>query len=156
MLDEFNDTVELVSAVPATSPGLPTATKRTPLVARLVCRMYGVAPPELRSRLVACLVRPLGTLGVCGVAAGAFGVLLYRGGSESAKAAMGDMAQFSNDQIFELVRFVEQVSPEALHEFATLFTQHSMSMGAFSASVALLLMRALRQMHKSGANLGRP
>lgn len=105
---------------------------------------------------MACLVRPLGTLGVCGVAAGAFSVLLYSGGSGSAKAAMSDMARFSNDQNFELVRFVEQVSPDALHEFAMLFTQRSMGMGASSASVALLLMRALRQRHSSGAKLGQP
>ena len=117
------------------------------MVARLVCRMYGAASPALRARLVACLVRPLGTLGLFGVAAGAFGGLLYRGGSESARAAIGEMARFSNDQIFELVRFVEQVSPDALQEFARLFTERSMGTAAFSASVALLLMRALRQQH---------
>jgi hypothetical protein len=63
---------------------------------------------------------------------------------------------FSNDQISELVRLVEQVSPAALHDFAMLFNQRSMGMGAFSASVALLLMRALHQKHSSGAKLGQP
>jgi hypothetical protein len=112
--------------------------------------MYGAAPPALRVNLVACLVRPLGTLGVFGVAAGAFGALLYRGGSESARAAIGDMARFSNDQKFELVRFVEQVSPEALQEFASLFTERSVGTAAFSESAVLLLMRALRQRDGAG------
>lgn len=147
MLDELDDTMDPVSTAPVS--GAPAVTRRKTSVARLVCRMYGAAPPALRTKLLACLVRPLGTLGVMGVAAGAFGVLLYRSGSEGASAAMGDMARFSNDQIFELVRFVEQVSPDALQEFARLFTERSMGMAAFSASAALLLMRALRP--KDGA-----
>jgi len=135
-----------------TALSVPAATRRSTSVARLVCRMYGAAPPALRARLLACLVRPLGTLGVVGVAAGAFAVLLYRSGSESARAAMGDMARLSNDQMFELARFVEQVSPDALLEFARLFTERSMGMAAFSASAALLLTRALRQRTGTGAS----
>lgn len=149
MLDEFDDTMDPAPAVASSVSSVPAGTRRTALVARLVCRLYGVAPPTLRAKLLACLVRPLGTLGVVGVAAGAFGVLLYRSGSEGARAAMGDMARFSNDQMFELARFVEQVSPDALQEFARLFTERSMGMAAFSASAALLLMRALRP--KDGA-----
>ena len=114
-------------------------------VPRLVCRLYGAATPALRAKLVACLLRPLGTLGTVGVAAGAFGVFLYRGGSESARAVIGDVAQFSTDQMFELARFVEQVSPDSLQEFAQLIAQRPMGIAAFSASAALLLMRALRQ-----------
>ena len=148
MLDEFDDAMDPAST--ALTSGVPAVKRKTP-VARLACRMYGAAPPALRAKLVACLVRPLGTLGLFGVAAGAFGVLLYRGGSESARAAIGDMARFSNDQMFELVRFVEQVSPDALQEFARLFTERSMGTAAFSASAALLLMRALRQEEGAGA-----
>lgn len=120
-------------------------------MARLIGLMDSAAPPALRAKLVACPVRSLGTLGVFGVSAGAFGALLYRGGSESARAAIGDMARFSNDQMFELARFVEQVSQDALQEFARLCTEHSMGMAAFSASAALLLMRALRQRDGAGA-----
>jgi hypothetical protein len=147
MLDEFDDTVDASAAV----PHVPAVRRRTTSVARLVCRIYGTAPPALRAKLLACLVRPLGTLGVVGVAAGAFGVLLYRSGSEGARSAMGDMARFSNDQIVELARFVEQVNPDALQDFASLFTQRSMGMAAFSASAALLLMRALQQRYGTGA-----
>ena len=58
---------------------------------------------------------------------------------------MGDVARFSNDQMIELARFVEQVSPDALQEFARLFTERPVGLAAFSASAALLLMQALRQ-----------
>ena len=152
MLDEFDDTMDVTfSVTPAASNATAVGKRKTP-VARLVCRMYGAAPPRLRSRLLACLVRPLGTLGMVGVAAGAFGVLLYRGSSEGARAAIGDVARFSNDQMFELVRFVEQVSPDALQEFARLVSERSVGVAAFSASAALLLVRALRQRDGAGAD----
>lgn len=153
MLDEFDDTMDPASAVAAPVSGVSAVTRRRTSVARIVCRMYGAASPGLRAKLLACLVRPLGTLGLVGVAAGAFGVLLYRSGSGNARSAMGDMARFSNEQIFELVRFVEQVSPDALQEFARLFTERSMGMAAFSASAALLLMRTLRQKDDAGATV---
>jgi hypothetical protein len=70
---------------------------------------------------------------------------LYREGSLGARAALVDVARFSNDQVIELARFVEQVSPEALHELAKLMADRSTGLAAFSASAALLLMRALRQ-----------
>jgi hypothetical protein len=68
-----------------------------------------------------------------------------------ARAALGDVARFSNDQVIELARFVEQVSPEALHELAKLMGDRSAGLAAFSASVAMVLMQSLRQ---KDANLG--
>jgi len=47
--------------------------------------------------------------------------------------------------MLELARFVEQVSPDALQEFANQFTEPSMGVAAFSVSAALLLLRALHR-----------
>lgn len=145
MLYEFDDQPIPVSAFTAGPVSALDSIGGRTRVARLVCRLYRAATPALRSRLVACLVKPLGTLGTVGIAAGAFGVLLHRGGSDGARAAMDDVARFSNDQMIELARFVEQVSPDALQEFARMFTEGPMGVAAFSASAALLLMQALRQ-----------
>ena len=145
MLDEFDDVTVPASALPGRPAKSHDDARPAARVARLVCRLYGSANPALRARLVSCLVRPLGTLGTVGIAAGAFGVLLYRSGSDGARATLGDVARFSNDQVFELARFVEQVSPDALLEFARVFTERPMGMAAFSASVAMLLMRILSQ-----------
>ncbi|MEY2687300.1 MAG: hypothetical protein RL375_1498 [Pseudomonadota bacterium] len=139
MSDEFD---ALSIAIPSPTPA---ATTRATRVARLVCRLYRAATPTLRSRMLMCLLRPLGTLATVGVAAGAFSCFLYREGSSGARAAIGDVARFSNDQVIELARFVEQVSPEALHEMARLMADRSAGLAAFSASVAVLLMQALRQ-----------
>ena len=121
-----------------------TERRRDVPAARLVSRLFHVARPPLRAQLLACLLRPLGPLGVAGVAAGAFGRFAFIGGAEVTRAAMDDMLRFSNDQVLELVRFVEQVSPEALQEFAHLLAENPVGMAAFSASAVLLLMRKLR------------
>ena len=145
MLDEFDDQPIPVSAITVRSADALDSTGGGMRVAKLVCRLYRAATPALRSRLLACLVKPLGTLGTVGIAAGAFGVLLHRSGSEGARAALDDVTRFSNDQVVELARFVEQVSPDALQEAARMFAEQPMGVAAFSVSAVLLLMRAMRQ-----------
>ncbi|MEO8525933.1 MAG: hypothetical protein ABI460_14505 [Caldimonas sp.] len=77
------------------------------------------------------------------VAAGAFARLLLVGGSSGLTVAVEEAARFSGDQIFELARFVEQVSPEALQQFARLIAARPLGAAAFSASAAVLLLKAL-------------
>ena len=140
MSDEFDDALDPIAAAAPTSPG--AASGRAP---RLVARLYGAASPLLRSRLLACLVRPLGPLALAAVAAGAFTTLLSRGGAGGLSIAVGDVARFSKEQVAELARFVEQVQPEALLQAAQLVADHSLGAGGFSVSVALLLALELRR-----------
>ena len=136
MSDEFDDAIDPI----ATSPGSGAAAAPAPgRAARLLGRLYGSANLALRTRLVACLLRPLGSLGVAAVAAGAFTVVLSRRSAGGLGVAMVDVAEFSKDQVAELARFVEQVSPEALQQAAGLVFENSVGVGAFTASVALLL-----------------
>jgi len=142
MSDEFDDAVDpiVTSALPAV-PAAPAEGR----VARLMARLYGSANLALRTRLVACLLRPLGPLGVAAVAAGAFTVVLTRRGAGGLGVAMADVAHFSKEQVAELARFVEQVSPDALQQAAGLVFENRMGVGAFTASVALLLALELRR-----------
>jgi hypothetical protein len=136
MSDEFDDAVDPIAT--SAAPGVSTAAAEG-RAARLMARLYGSANLALRTRLVACLLRPLGSLGVAAVAAGAFTVVLSRRGAGGLGVAMADVAEFSKDQIVELARFVEQVSPEALQQAASLVFENRIGVGAFTASVALLL-----------------
>ena len=145
MPDEYDELIEPVAANPAVSAIALGAERRSKRMVRLACRLYGAANPPLRAKLVACLLKPLGILGTAGIAAGAFSRHLYPDAVESARMAMRDVVGFSNDQMIELVRFVEQVSPDALQEFARLFEYHRMSIAAFTASAALLLLQSLSQ-----------
>ena len=69
---------------------------------------------------------------------------------------MADVAQFSNEQVAELARFVEQVSPEALQQAAGLVFENSYGVGAFTASVALLLAVELRRASGGAARRSPP
>lgn len=143
MSDEFDDLIEPIRS--SDDARLFSAVEHlSDLPARMVSRLYRTAEQPLRSRLLACLLRPLGTLGLMGVAAGAFAGFLHRGGGSSGRAGVGDVARFSNEQMIELARFVEQVSPEVLQEFARLIAENPVGLAAFSGSVSLLLMQLLR------------
>ena len=142
MSDEFDDAVDPIAT--SAAPGV-TAAPAEGRAARLMARLYGSANLALRTRLVACLVRPLGSLGVAAVAAGAFTVLLSRRGADGLGGAMAEVADFSKEQVAELARFVEQVSPEALQQAANLVFENRIGVGAFTASVALLLALELRR-----------
>jgi hypothetical protein len=77
------------------------------------------------------------------IATGAFARFLLVGGASGVTVAVEDAARFSSEQIFELARFVEQVSPQALQQFARLIAERPLGAAAFSASAAALLLRAL-------------
>lgn len=141
MSDEFDDAIDPIAT---SAPAVPSVAAEG-RAARLMARLYGSANLALRTRLVACLVRPLGSLGVAAVAAGAFTVVLTRRGAGGLGVAMSDVAEFSKEQVAELARFVEQVSPEALQQAAGLVYDNPIGVGAFTASVALLLALELRR-----------
>lgn len=145
MLDEFDDDVDVeVEDVPNSGERRIVEPAVRPRVARLVSRLYGAAGAPLRTRMLACLVQPLGSLGLAAVASGAFAQLLYRRGDAGAGIPIADLAGYSNDQIFELARFVEQVSPDAIQQVAGLLADNPIGISAFSAAVAMLLVRAVK------------
>jgi len=153
MSDEFDDAIDpIATSAPAAVPSVVAEGR----AARLMARLYGSANLALRTRLVACLVRPLGSLGVAAVAAGAFTVVLTRRGAGGLGVAMSDVAEFSKEQVAELARFVEQVSPEALQQAAGLVYDNPIGVGAFTASVALLLALELRRASTGARRRARP
>jgi two-component system OmpR family response regulator len=140
MSDEFDDALDPVLAARAREPAPSRSPERVP---RLVAHLYAAADPTLRTRLLACLLRPLGSLGLAATAAGAFAGLQWSG-TAAIPAAATDATGFSNAQIIELARFVEQVSPDALRQFASLIASNPVGVAAFAASATMLLLRALR------------
>ena len=114
------------------------------LNSRLVARLFNAAAAPLRISLLRCLMRPLGTLGAAGVAAGAFVAFVDRRGAEAPIDAEA-VSQVSGQQIHELAHFVEQVDPQALQQFVSLASGSSLAMAtSFSAAALLLLYRRLQ------------
>lgn len=120
---------------------------------RLVARLFAAAGNPLRVRLLHCLMRPLGTLGTAGVAAGAFAVFVGRddrGGVPLDSEAIAQVAQLTSRQVQELALFVEQVDPQALLQFASLASGSSLALAtSFSAAALVLLTRRLQPASRS-------
>lgn len=115
---------------------------------RLVARVFAAASTTLRVRLLSCLMQPLGTLGIAGVAAGAFAVFVGRDGPRDTRIdveAVAQVAQVTSQQVHELASFVEQVDPQALLQFASLASGSSLALATgFSAAALALLYRRLQ------------
>ena len=143
MFDEFDHG----AGADARQAGPPAAgsTHGTPLAPRLVARLYSGADHPLRARMLACLMRPLGPLGLAAIASGAFASFLARATPTGVAVAIADTARYSSAQVFELARFAEQVNPETMQQFASLFNDNPLGVAAFSAAALTLLSRALQR-----------
>ena len=98
-------------ALQAPSPALAQWRSVSFELARLVSRVYRYANAPLRADMLACLLRPLGTLSLVGVASGAFATLLQRDGAIPGLIPVEMAARYSSEQIFELALFVHDVNP---------------------------------------------
>ena len=112
--------------------------------ARLASRLYAGAGAVQRSRIVATLVRPLGPLALVAVASGAFAGLLERVSALGAALPIDELAHFTRDQVFELARFVEQASPDALQQVAGAVAENPFGVSALGAAAAVLLATAVQ------------
>lgn len=136
---------------PAVETGRDVQRPATP-APRLVARLFTTAATPLRMRLLRCLMQPLGTLGTAGVAAGSFAAFLPRQRGVDPSIDPEAVARLSCEQVCELARFVEQVDPQALQQFAALVAGSPMALATFSAAALVLLYRRLAT---SGASAGR-
>ena len=111
--------------------------------ARLVSRIYRDANAPLRAEMLACLLRPLGTLSLVAVASGAFATLLQRDGAARVTIPLEMAARYSSEQILELTLFVHEVNPGALEQLTALLSVGATGAVALSASALVLLCRRL-------------
>jgi hypothetical protein len=145
MSDEFDELIEPSFRRTDPRPVDMPAARTLPSAPRLAARLFAVSNLALRARLIACLLRPLGPLGLAGVAAGAFAGFLTRSERLQASVDLARVARVSSEQILDLARFVEEVEPQALLHFAELISGSHLGLATFSASVLALLYRALRE-----------
>jgi hypothetical protein len=144
MLDEFDDLVAPLPRPAAGGSSGDVITRHRIAAARLVSRAYRSASEPLRADMLACLLRPLGTLSMAAVASGAFAGLLLRQGAMPDSVSSEDALRYSSDQIRELALFVHEVNPEAIQQIGNLLTHNATTLTALSASALVLLYRRLQ------------
>lgn len=149
MYDEFDELSHSTHPYMAHRPVADAAARHRFTVARLISRVYRTANGPLRADMLACLLRPLGTLSLVAVASGAFARLLQHNGAAPERVALDEVGRFSSSHIFELAQFVQEESPQALQQVATLLVQDAASLPALSLSAVFLLYRYLQALPAS-------
>jgi hypothetical protein len=145
MAGEFDELPTTVSA--------PAAGGAHPPIAELVAQVYRGARPPLRKRLLECLLRPVGPLGLVAIGAGAFGAILQRGGYRELAVTPEDTTRISPEQMLELARYVEQANPESLLQIAPLLSDRAGNLAGvagIAASLLLVALQAWRQRSRGG------
>lgn len=120
---------------------VPAGDARERMLSQLVCEVYAESPPMLRARVLECLLRPVGPLGLVAVAAGAFGSFLHRESWGRLSVSLDDTLRFSTEQVFELARFVDQVRPEAFGQLASLMAENPLCLSTLSGSLLWVALR---------------
>jgi len=126
-------------AAAATPPSAPGS------VAPLVAAFYDDAPNSLRLRLLDQLLRPVGPLALCAIAAGAFARLLPPGHWTGAQVRLEDTMRISATQVFELARYLEQKCPEWLLQLPELLSDNPVALGTLSGAMLMVALRAWRR-----------
>ena len=114
-------------------------------VARLLAQLYAQASPATRTRLLSQLLQPVGPLALVAIAAGAFSRLLPQTRWEGARVTMDDAQHFDAAQVFELVRYVEQKSPELLLQLPQLVSDPRLWLGSATGVLLMIVLRQRRQ-----------
>ena len=126
---------------PASGQEVPEAPERLP---ELVAEVYRNAAAPLRTRLLECLLRPVGPLGLVAIAAGAFGAILHRGGYRELNVLPEDAHRISPEHMLELARYLEQAYPESLLQIAPIVADRGAGLAGMAGVAASLLLLALQ------------
>lgn len=113
--------------------------------AKLLAQFYIQASPATRTQLLSRLLQPVGPLALVAIAAGAFARLLPPTRWSGAQITVDDAQRFDAQQVFELVRYVEQKSPELLWQLPQLVGDSRLWLGTATGTLLLLALRARKR-----------
>jgi len=117
-----------------------------------VSDVYAESPAELRARLLECLLKPVGVLGLVAVAGGAFAALRQRTGWQRVNVTLEDTLSYTADQVLELATYIQQSTPDVFGHIADLLVSSPTALGGLSA---VLLLHAPRRKDSAGASPAR-
>ena len=118
---------------PHGAPSLPT----------LVANIFTKLRLAQRVRVLRRLLLPVGPMALAVVGGGAFVKFVTQAHWPRMSITLGDAARITSSQIFDLVRYVEQSNPQALHQVMVVLSRDATTVAAIGSSVAVVLMRHL-------------
>jgi len=107
----------------------------------LLAGVYARTRLALRARMLRRLLLPVGPLALTVIAGGAFAKYVEHARWARLPVSLNDAARVTAEQVFELVRYVEQSNPAALQQAMAVIARDSTTMAALGASVAALVVK---------------
>jgi hypothetical protein len=144
MTDEFQHAIDRVAGSHDSKPPAVAEGESTHGIPELVSEVYERSSSPLRAKILECLLRPVGPLALAAIATGAFGHLLYRLRRDAAPIPLDESVRITSNHVLDLARYVEQCSPDALLQVASLIADRPIGVATTSAA-ALLIALSLRK-----------
>jgi len=107
-----------------------------------VSGLYAEAGADFKAKLLECLMRPMGALGLVAVASGVFAALRNRHGWQRLQVTVEDTGAVSADHVYQLASYLHQATPEVFQQVAALLTDNPAALTTVSG---VLLLQALRR-----------
>ncbi len=115
-------------------------TRESASLTALVTSVFTRARLVLRARMLRRLLLPVGPLALTVIAGGVFTKYVTQARWSRLSVSLDDAARVTTNQVFELVRYVEQSNPAVLQQVMAVVARDATTMAALSASVAAFVL----------------
>ena len=126
------------SLVHARSGALPA--RESASLPALVASVFTRARLALRARMLRRLLLSVGPLALTVIGGGVFTKYVAQARWSGLSVSLDDAARVTTNQVFELVRYVEQSNPAVLQQVMVVVARDATTMAALSASVAAFVL----------------
>jgi hypothetical protein len=101
-----------------------------------------------RARMLGRLLASVGPLALSVVSGGAFAKYVLQARLPEVPVSLDDAGRATAEQVYELVRYVQQSNPQVLNQLLNLLARDTVTIAALGASVAALTISSLAKTRK--------
>jgi hypothetical protein len=128
---------------PSAKPTMDALPADTPPLPAIVAGAFDRLNIRLRARMLGRLLASVGPLALAVVGGGAFAKYVAQARWPEIPVSVEDAARATSDQVYELVRYVQQSNPQLLGQLMDVLMRDTVTISALGASVAALTIRRL-------------
>jgi hypothetical protein len=120
-----------------------TDPQNSPPLPAIVAGAFDRLNIRLRARMLGRLLASVGPLALAVVSGGAFAKYVAQARWPEIPVSFDDAARTTSDQVYELVRYVQQSNPQLLGQLMDMLTRDTVTIAALGTSVAALAIGRL-------------
>jgi hypothetical protein len=128
---------------PVPNPVQDDAPVNSPPVPAIVAGAFDRLNIRQRARMLGRLLASVGPLALAVVGGGAFAKYVAQARWAEIPVSLEDAARATSEQVYELVRYVQQSNPQLLNQLLNLLARDTVTIAALGASVAALTIHHL-------------